>query len=363
MPAGGHGDRLVQPLVAEVADGETSMIAVEGRVTHAVRKVPAPGDFRVHVHHGGTEVGHDADRRPSWPWPMPPSTAVGEPLLYARVDCVTTAAGPRLMELELIEPSLFLGWPRLRLAASPGRGHAPARTPCGGRAGARVVGMAYRVRSSICSCCVGAAAALVLPDRGRGRAVRPGHRPGEVDRVAGLQARRAGPPREGRRVGLDADHRGSRPSATGWCASSRPRPTRPRWSGAYQRFLAVNQRLLDLCTRWQLRTVDGPRCPTTTPTTATTPRCWPSWTPSTGVAGPVCDELAAVARAVRPGTAPGWPRPGPGSRRGDTDWFTKPTIDSYHTVWFELHENLLATLGIERGQERPEASTPLQEAR
>ncbi len=36
---------------------------------------------------------------------------------------------------------------------------------------------------------------------------------------------------------------------------------------------------------------------------------------------------------------------------GDADWFTKPTIDSYHTVWFELHENLLATLGIERGQE------------
>ena len=36
---------------------------------------------------------------------------------------------------------------------------------------------------------------------------------------------------------------------------------------------------------------------------------------------------------------------------GDGDWFTKPTIDSYHTVWFELHENLLATLGIERGRE------------
>ena len=36
---------------------------------------------------------------------------------------------------------------------------------------------------------------------------------------------------------------------------------------------------------------------------------------------------------------------------GEKDWFTKPTIDSYHTVWFELHENLLATLGIERGKE------------
>ena len=44
---------------------------------------------------------------------------------------------------------------------------------------------------------------------------------------------------------------------------------------------------------------------------------------------------------------------------GDGEWFTKPTIDSYHTVWFELHENLLATLGIERGAER---ATPPEEA-
>jgi hypothetical protein len=36
---------------------------------------------------------------------------------------------------------------------------------------------------------------------------------------------------------------------------------------------------------------------------------------------------------------------------GDKDWFTKPTIDSYHTVWFELHEDLLATLGLERAKE------------
>ena len=38
-------------------------------------------------------------------------------------------------------------------------------------------------------------------------------------------------------------------------------------------------------------------------------------------------------------------------RAGEVDWFTKPVLDSYHTVWFELHEDLLATLGIERGEE------------
>ena len=36
---------------------------------------------------------------------------------------------------------------------------------------------------------------------------------------------------------------------------------------------------------------------------------------------------------------------------GERDWFTKPTIDSYHSVWFELHEDLLATLGLERAKE------------
>lgn len=36
---------------------------------------------------------------------------------------------------------------------------------------------------------------------------------------------------------------------------------------------------------------------------------------------------------------------------GERDWFTGAMIDSYHTVWFELHEDLLATLGLERAKE------------
>ncbi|MEZ5235930.1 MAG: hypothetical protein R2755_34570 [Acidimicrobiales bacterium] len=36
---------------------------------------------------------------------------------------------------------------------------------------------------------------------------------------------------------------------------------------------------------------------------------------------------------------------------GESDWFTKPMIPSYHTVWFELHEDLLATLNIDRASE------------
>ncbi len=36
---------------------------------------------------------------------------------------------------------------------------------------------------------------------------------------------------------------------------------------------------------------------------------------------------------------------------GDGDWVDKPLTDSYHTVWFELHEDLLATLGLQRDRE------------
>ena len=36
---------------------------------------------------------------------------------------------------------------------------------------------------------------------------------------------------------------------------------------------------------------------------------------------------------------------------GDLNWFTKPSLDSYHEVWFELHEDLLVSLGIDRAAE------------
>jgi hypothetical protein len=38
-------------------------------------------------------------------------------------------------------------------------------------------------------------------------------------------------------------------------------------------------------------------------------------------------------------------------KAGDTTWFTRPIIDSYHTVWFELHEELIGTSGLTREEE------------
>lgn len=36
---------------------------------------------------------------------------------------------------------------------------------------------------------------------------------------------------------------------------------------------------------------------------------------------------------------------------GDTSWFTRPLVDSYHTVWFELHEELIGAAGLTREDE------------
>jgi predicted transcriptional regulator len=38
-------------------------------------------------------------------------------------------------------------------------------------------------------------------------------------------------------------------------------------------------------------------------------------------------------------------------KAGDTSWLTRPIVDSYHTVWFELHEELIDAVGLTREAE------------
>jgi glutathione synthase/RimK-type ligase-like ATP-grasp enzyme len=110
----------LQPYFPRVeTHGEESMLFIDGEYTHSVRKIPAPGDYRVQENFGATDVRHslaseeiDLARsvlqqvhdNPAW---------VGAehrgPLLYARVDWLRDADGVlRLCELEAVEPCLFL---------------------------------------------------------------------------------------------------------------------------------------------------------------------------------------------------------------------------------------------------------------
>jgi glutathione synthase/RimK-type ligase-like ATP-grasp enzyme len=100
---------MVQPFLPSLQDqGELSLIYIAGQFSHAVRKRPAEGDFRVQSLWGGTfapaqpETAHleIANRALSQVEPTP---------LYARVDLVNDLNGdPCLIELELIEPNLYL---------------------------------------------------------------------------------------------------------------------------------------------------------------------------------------------------------------------------------------------------------------
>jgi glutathione synthase/RimK-type ligase-like ATP-grasp enzyme len=111
-----EGEALVQPYLPEVEQGEVSLLLFAGELSHALRKVPAGGDFRVQEMHGGHIVDHaptDAEREVA----RRVLEAIPHPATYARIDLVTTDAGPLLMEAELVEPELFLG----RDPEAPGR--------------------------------------------------------------------------------------------------------------------------------------------------------------------------------------------------------------------------------------------------
>jgi hypothetical protein len=118
----------------------------------------------------------------------------------------------------------------------------------------------------------------------------------------------------------------------------------------YERFLELNQEMLAVCTSWQLRDVDGAQ--------AINDHSDADYDAA------VVQRLVGIHDQVRPITAElrdALERFGGYGDRlrgalekvcaGQHEWFTKPVIDSYHTIWFELHEDLLCTLGIERSSE------------
>lgn len=103
---------LVQPYQAAVdTEGETALLFFEGRFSHAIRKAPLLGaDGRtVRAAVGGDLI---EPRQPSAAEHAVAARVLAAlpfgPLAYARVDLLPSPEGPRLLELELTEPALFL---------------------------------------------------------------------------------------------------------------------------------------------------------------------------------------------------------------------------------------------------------------
>jgi hypothetical protein len=105
-------DVMVQPHLSALAErGELSLLYARGRFTHAVRRRSALIDDDT-IPKVAPTMASDAARRHAYRVLAAAAEATGvapNDLLYARVDLAETAADEFvLLELELVEPSLFL---------------------------------------------------------------------------------------------------------------------------------------------------------------------------------------------------------------------------------------------------------------
>jgi glutathione synthase/RimK-type ligase-like ATP-grasp enzyme len=107
-----YADRplLAQPFLSAITtEGEFSLFYFNGEHSHTILKLPKTGDFRVQEEHGGIIRASETDDalRDAGDAAL---RAIGEETLYARADFVRAndGSGYWLMELELIEPSLYL---------------------------------------------------------------------------------------------------------------------------------------------------------------------------------------------------------------------------------------------------------------
>ncbi|NMH59894.1 ATP-grasp domain-containing protein [Alteromonas ponticola] len=100
-------EMMVQPFLDTIVEeGEYSLFYFGGEYSHAILKRPAAGDFRVQEEHGGQLSPHHADATMRQVAEQA-LAAMPDSALYARVDLIRCNNEWAVMELELIEPSLY----------------------------------------------------------------------------------------------------------------------------------------------------------------------------------------------------------------------------------------------------------------
>ena len=100
-------DYLLQPFVKEISGGEWSYLFFNGQCSHCILKTPKQGDFRVQHHLGGS-ISYLEPKTKHIEQATAYVKSFAERTLYTRVDGVLINDNFQLMELELIEPYLFL---------------------------------------------------------------------------------------------------------------------------------------------------------------------------------------------------------------------------------------------------------------
>jgi DNA-binding MarR family transcriptional regulator len=129
---------------------------------------------------------------------------------------------------------------------------------------------------------------------------------------------------------------------------------RPAIEAAYERFRALNAGVLEACSRWQVREIAGTAVVNDHRDHEYDARVVADLAALHDHVEPVCDDLAGTLDRYRP-YGDQLSRAVAKVEAGEGDWFTKPRLASYHTVWFELHEDLLTTLGLDRTAEADDA--------
>lgn len=109
LEGGPTGPAMIQPFLPSVSgEGEISLLYFDGVFSHAIGKVAKAGDFRVQPQFG-SKIGPITPSDEALDIARAIFTAVDQPLTYARIDLIRHLDGSlRLMELEAIEPDLFL---------------------------------------------------------------------------------------------------------------------------------------------------------------------------------------------------------------------------------------------------------------
>lgn len=121
-------------------------------------------------------------------------------------------------------------------------------------------------------------------------------------------------------------------------------------TGCYERFLIINPRLLQICTDWQIRRFGTTQSPNDHTDPDYDNKVLSRLIRIDDKAQPICGDLAS--RLLRFGTyADRLSRALDRSLAGEFE-YVSDNLESYHTVWFRLHEDLLITLGISREEER-----------
>jgi pyruvate,orthophosphate dikinase len=144
------------------------------------------------------------------------------------------------------------------------------------------------------------------------------------------------------------------PEGRAWLAgqlkAERDRIDRGTAERLYQQFMALDTRFKQLVTDWQIKTIDGKRVPNDHADAAYDEAIRARLAEFHQANAAVLPDFLALTSRLKP-FATRFERAALAIAAGDGTMIASPLKDSYHTIWFELHEELIHLAGRDRATE------------